>query len=142
MDQIISKLRSVCSSDDLVEITKSLKEYEEGKEYETEELEGKIQDLECQLGELEEEKKNKDDQLNQLNYDIYEKHHYDSMSGCGVYYGTDLSAPYWRGNTSDTVIDIHNQLCEKLMESKTENERLRGIISSLEEEDEESEDEE
>ena len=57
MDQISSKLRSVCSSDDLVEITKSLKEYEEGKEYETEELEGKIQDLECQLGELEEEKK-------------------------------------------------------------------------------------
>ena len=142
MDQIISKLRSVCSSDDLVEITKSLKEYEEGKEYETEELEGKIQDLECQLGELEEEKKNKDDQLNQLNYDIYEKHHYDSMSGCGVYYGTDLSAPDWRGNTSDTVIDIYNQLCEKLMESITENKRLRGIISSLEEEDEESEDEE
>jgi hypothetical protein len=37
MDQIISKLRSVCSSDDFVEITKSLKECEEGKEYETEE---------------------------------------------------------------------------------------------------------
>jgi hypothetical protein len=143
MDQIISKLRSVCSSDDLVEITKSLKEYEEGKEYETEELEGEKRDLECQLGELEGEKKNKDDQLNQLNYDIYEKHHYDSMSGCGVYYDTDLSAcPDWRGNTSDTVIDIYNQLCEKLMESITENKRLRGIISSLEEEDEESEDEE
>ena len=142
MDQISSKLRSVCSSDDLVEITKSLKEYEEGKEYETEELEGGKRDLECQLGELEEEKQDKDDQLNKLNIEIYEQHYYNSMSGCGVYYDTDLSAPDWRGNTSDTVIDIHSQLCEKLMESITENKRLHGIISSLEEENEESEDEE
>ena len=142
MDQIISKLRSVCSSDDLVEITKSLKEYEEGKEYETEELEGEKRDLECQLGELEEEKEDKDDQLNKLNIEIFEQHYYNSMSGCGVYYDTDLSHPDWMGNTADTVIDIHNQLCEKLMESITENKRLHGIISSLEEENEESEDEE
>lgn len=142
MDQIISKLRSVCSSDDLVEITKSLKEYEEGKEYETEELEGGKRDLECQLGELEEEKEDKDDQLNKLNIEIFEQHYYNSMSGCGVYYDTDLSHPDWMGNTADTVIDIHNQLCEKLMESITENKRLHGIISSLEEENEESEDEE
>ena len=100
----------------------AIRSLHEEKDNEIEELQSERDTLNYEKTEIEEEKR---DMERKLEYNIYEAVFNECKYNNGAYGECGLSCPDWGGNLVDTIVTIHEQMKEKMIEMQREIEKLK-----------------